>query len=71
MFTPIAFDFEELYSVFVSSIVGVHITLSCNVQRMFQLSINTFVCISSELRNDSRYILEGVVEFKIYLNYRL
>ena len=25
---------------------------------------------SSELRNDSNYILEGVVEFKIYLNYR-
>ena len=27
--------------------------------------------ISSKLRNDSNYILEGLVEFKIYLNYRL
>ena len=45
MVSPITFDFGELYSVFVASIVGVHVTLSYNAQRMFQLSIDTFVCI--------------------------
>ena len=44
-FSPIVFDFGELYSIFVASIIGVHVTLSYNVQRMFKLSINTFVCI--------------------------
>ena len=45
MVSPITFDFGELYSVFVASIVGVHVTLSYNAQRMLQLSIDTFVCI--------------------------
>ena len=31
MFSPIVFDFGELYSIFIASIVGVHITLSYNV----------------------------------------
>ena len=40
---PIVFDFGEFYSILVVSVVGVHVTLFYNVQRMFQLSINTFV----------------------------
>ena len=40
MFSPIVFDFGELYSIFIASIVGVHITLSDNVQRMIKLAIN-------------------------------
>ena len=47
MFSPIVFDFGELYSIFIASIVGVHITLSCNVQRMIKLAINALVCIGN------------------------
>ena len=33
MFSPIVFDFGERYSIFVASIVGVHVTLSYNLTR--------------------------------------
>ena len=45
MFSPIIFDFGELDSIVIAHIVGVHITLSSNVQRMIKLAINTLVCI--------------------------
>ena len=45
-FSPVPYDFGELYSVFVACIVGVHVTLSYDVQRMSQLSINTnYICM--------------------------
>ena len=45
----IVFDFWELHSIFVVRIVGVHVTLSYNVKRMFQLSINIFICIYTSM----------------------
>ena len=45
MFSPIVLDFGELYSIFIASIVGVHITLSYNVQGMIKLAISTLVCL--------------------------
>ena len=45
MFSPIIFDFRDLDSIVIAGIVGVHITLSYNVQRMVKLAINTLVCI--------------------------
>ena len=44
MFSPIIFDFGELDSIVIGRIVGMHITLSYNVQRMIKLAINTLVC---------------------------
>ena len=38
MFSPIVFDFGELDSVFIASIIGVHICLSYNAQRMVKLA---------------------------------
>ena len=42
--------------MFVTSIVGMHVTLY-NVQRMFQLSINTFVCLIRGLSHEV-FVLE-------------
>ena len=51
MFFPIAFDFGEIHSVIVTSIVGMYVTLSYmyTVQRMLQLAINTIVCIYTSM----------------------
>ena len=49
MFSPIIFDFGDLDSIVIARIVGVHITLSYNVQRMVKLAINTLVCIYTSM----------------------
>ena len=45
MFSPIVLAL----SIFIASIVGVHITLSYNVQRMIKLAIKTLVCIYTSM----------------------